>query len=129
LQTFKKKERLSEKKIIQDLFDKGNEFFISPFRVLWNCCPSERPIEAKILFAVSNKNFKKAVDRNRIKRLLRESYRKNKHILYDTLAGRNENLMIILQYTGKTILTYKETEAKIILILQRLLLKHEENIR
>lgn len=126
MQTFKKKERLSEKKIIQNLFNKGNEFFIPPVRVLWNDFSSEQPFTVKILIAVSNKNFKKAVDRNHIKRLVREAYRKNKQMLYDALQNNPENLMIILQYTGKTILSYKETEAKIILIFQRLLIKHEK---
>lgn len=84
------------------------------------------PFLVKILITVSNKNFKKAVDRNHIKRLVRESYRKNKQILYDVFSEKNENFIIALQYTGKNILSYKETEDKIILILQRLLQKHEE---
>ena len=125
MQTFKKKERLTEKKIIQNLFEKGNEFFISPFRVIWNCLPSDKSFTVKILIAVSGKNFKKAVDRNRIRRLVRESYRKNKYILYNAFPGRNENFIFILNYTGKTILTYKEIEAKIILILQRLTKEYE----
>jgi ribonuclease P protein component len=75
---------------------------------------------AQILISVSKRNFKQAVERNRIKRLIRESYRKNKEKLYHQRADRQQQLLIGLIYTAKTILSYAEIESKIILILQRL---------
>jgi ribonuclease P protein component len=75
---------------------------------------------ARVLVSVSKKKFKKAVDRNRIKRIVREAFRKNKAVLYDYLQENNKSLWLGLIYSGETILSYQETERKLILILQRL---------
>jgi ribonuclease P protein component len=82
---------------------------------------------AKVLISVSKRNFKRAVDRNHIKRLVREAYRKNKNILCE--ASNTENCrttwVIGLIHTGNVIPEYEEVEKKIILILQELL-KNEQ---
>jgi ribonuclease P protein component len=69
---------------------------------------------------VSSKNFKKAVDRNRIKRLMRESYRLQKFFLNDALREKNQQLALFLIYTGKEMPGYKMVSDKIELILHRL---------
>lgn len=69
---------------------------------------------------VSSKNFKKAVDRNRIKRLMRESYRLQKIFLQDSLKGKDLQLALFLIYTGKELPEYKMVSDKIELILNRL---------
>ena len=74
-----KSERLYKKKDIQELFDKGSSFYLYPFRIFVQK-QSEQNIH-QVLFSVSKKNFKKAVDRNRIKRRMREAYRLNKGAL------------------------------------------------
>ena len=84
------------------------------------------PVE--LLISVSKRNFKRAVDRNRIKRLIREAYRKNKEILYNGLCERDKTLLLGLIYTPKTILKYKDIDRKIILILQRLIKGDAETI-
>ena len=71
---------------------------------------------------------KKAVDRNKLKRLVREGYRKNKLLLYDYLNENNKSLLLGLVYVGETILSPKEIEQKLILILQRLIEQDEEAI-
>ncbi|HNW97048.1 MAG TPA: ribonuclease P protein component [Bacteroidales bacterium] len=129
MQTFKKKERITEKKIILELFEKGNEFYVSPIRALWLVYPSAKPFTLKILIAVSNRNFKKAVERNYIKRLIREAFRKNKQTVYEKMLGKPENIMLALQYTGKIILPYKDMEEKIKVTLQRLLKEYEKTVR
>jgi len=120
LQTFKKEERLSEKIIINELFERGYGFYIAPFKVLWIETDFESRYPAKILITVSRRNFKKAVDRNRIKRIAREAYRKNKSILYEKIEDSTKKVVFMLMYTGKIIIPYKEIEDIIILILQRL---------
>jgi len=129
LQTFKKEERLSEKKIIEKLFERGCDFYVSPFKVLWVHADFESKYPAKVMMAVSDRNFRKAVDRNRIKRLMREAYRKNKHILYEALQNSSEKYAFMLLYTGKIIIPFRNMESKIILILQRLVRENEDTVK
>lgn len=119
-QTFSKDERLTRKHLIDLLFKDGTSFFMHPFRVTWlvHEIPSSKP--AQLLIAVPKQNFRKAVDRNRVKRLIREGYRKNKHILYDFLAERGITLIIGITYTAKEIVQYQVIHEKINLLLQRL---------
>lgn len=74
----------------------------------------------QVLISVSKRNFKKAVERNKLKRLVREAYRKNKYILTGPSQKSKKSMLLGLMYTEKTILPYSEIERKIILILQRL---------
>jgi len=129
LQTFKKEERLRDKKSIKELFEQGNGFYVAPFKVVWIKTIFESSFPAKILITVSHRNFKKAVDRNRIRRVTREAYRKNKSILYEKLNDSEKKIAFMLIYTGKIIIPYKEVEDKIILILQRLAKENEETLR
>lgn len=71
-------------------------------------------------FAVSTKNFKKAVDRNRIKRLMKEAYRLNKIELTNTVKNHNQHVAVFFIYTGNTIPVYPEVLEKIKKILKRL---------
>lgn len=75
---------------------------------------------AKCLISVSTKKFKNATDRNYIKRLIKEAYRKNKSDIYSFLVEKNQLCLMAIIYTGKTIPTYNEIEKKIILTLQNL---------
>ncbi len=121
METFKKEERLCNKIAIESLFKKGKTSFYYPFSIKWLLNQSISKSPAQILIVVSKRNFKKAVDRNRIKRLIREAYRKNKHILYQMLKAKNINVSFAFIYTEKEILNYKSIEDKIILTLQRLI--------
>lgn len=75
---------------------------------------------AKLLVSVSKKHYKKATHRNRIKRLVKESYRKNKSEFYSFLEDRAMRCLLALVYTGREILPYKEIENKMVLTLQKL---------
>jgi ribonuclease P protein component len=129
LQTFKKEERLFEKKIIKELFEKGLNFYIAPFKVIYTRSDFESKYPAKAMVAVSCRNFKKAVDRNHIKRMMREAYRKNKEILYDALKDSPKKMVFSLIFIGKIKIPYKEIESKIILILQRLVKENEKSAK
>lgn len=119
-QTFTKAERLSSRKLIALLFSSKQYFFQYPFKVLFHEIEAEHKFPVQVLISVSKRNFKNAVDRNRVKRLVREAFRKNKEILYEKRKNEEKLLLLGLIFTGKTIPEYAEIEQKIILILQRL---------
>jgi len=119
-QTFTKEERLSSKKIIEQLSQKGNSFFEYPFKVIWLKTPLQTKYPVQIVIGVPKRNFKKAVDRNKIRRRIKEAYRKNKNIIYNFLEEKKIQCALMLVYTAKTEIEYKEIESKIILTLQRL---------
>ncbi|HLG04306.1 MAG TPA: ribonuclease P protein component [Bacteroidia bacterium] len=119
--TFRKSERLSGRKKFEELVKDGAQFFSHPFRVIWMETEEALPYPAQIAFAVSKRNFRHAVKRNKVKRILRESYRRHKHDFYEQLKMRDKRLRALLIYTPRELPVLTETDAKIILTLQRLI--------
>ena len=129
MQTLTKAERLRSRKLISLLFNEGNSIVASPIRMLWvqvrQSTDSQGRVEnedkSPFQFAVSvpKKKFKRAVDRNRLKRQLREVVRKNKMEVKKLLEEKNKPCALMFVFTGKEKVEYKEIEEKIILILQR----------
>jgi len=117
MQTFSKNERLCSKPLIDKLIQKGNSFNGFPFKISWMEI-EESTVPVKILISVPKRKFKRAVDRNKIKRLIREAYRKNKYVLIDRLGEKK--IMFLLVFVSRTIIDYAETEAKINDVLIRL---------
>ncbi len=97
--TFTKPERLKNDKEISRLFEEGKSITVFPIRLIYLFRDGDKQEHIKAAFTASKRNFKKAVDRNRIKRLLRESYRLNKPQLYRSLDTKNYIFMFI--YIGK----------------------------
>ncbi len=125
--TFEKIERLNSKLLIKKLFADGNSFFTYPFRISYIMESRTDGPPAQVLISASKRNFKLAVTRNLIKRLVREAYRKNKHILWEYLSDKpDKQLIISIVYAAKTIAPYSEIERKLILILHSLIEKNEE---
>ncbi len=98
--TFKKSERLSSKRDIQELFKNGSSFYLHPFKVI--ILPSSKSTLHQVLFTVPKRNFKRAVDRNLLKRRMREAYRLHKHLL----PAEPQVLSIAYIYTSKEIVDY-----------------------
>ncbi|MBC7913793.1 MAG: ribonuclease P protein component [Pyrinomonadaceae bacterium] len=112
--TFTKEERLCSKRLLEKLFHNGSSFLVYPFRIV--SLPQEllSTSPAQVVIAVSKRKFKRAVDRNLIKRRIREVYRLNKQeILYSFLRDRNLNLLISIHYIGKDIAEYAFMEKKL----------------
>ena len=107
----------------------GNSFLLYPFKVNWLTDDRPGPYPARVLVGASRKYHKKAVDRNRIKRIVREAYRKNKYVLYEYLQSRGKACNISLIYVGKGELAYSAAEEKIIVVLERLISELEQEIR
>jgi len=128
-QTFNKKERLSGEKIITNLFSKGSKFFVYPFKVVWTSSKTDDYPSARLLISVPKSNIKKAVDRNLVKRRIREAYRKNKEPLLTSFSNTNTQCIFAMVYVGKKIMKYGELEQKIIISIQRLIDDYEKNSR
>ena len=91
--TFSKRERIVSRKLIEQLFSKGNSHSTSafPLRIVYmekNCKEGEEPVQ--VMVSVSKRHFKRAVKRNRVKRQIREAYRQHKTILTDKVAERKQ---------------------------------------
>ena len=123
-QTFRKDERLRKKILIAKLFQEGSSFFVYPFRVTWIpvAIPGAHP--AQVLISVPKQVMRKAVHRNKLKRRMREAYRRNKNILYEFLLQNQGSLILCLTYTSKEILPYDLLQEKIIVLLQRLRIEY-----
>ncbi|WP_339664959.1 ribonuclease P protein component, partial [Maribacter arcticus] len=95
--SFGKKEKLKSKKLFTQLFEEGKGVSVYPLKLIYICTEKkEAPIQTGV--TVSKRNFKSAVKRNRIKRLLRESYRLNKALIFN---NTDANFAFLFLYLGK----------------------------
>jgi ribonuclease P protein component len=114
-QTFGKAERLNSKKNIQELFAKGSSFYLHPFKVIILPTTIQKDSLHQVLVSVSKRNFKRAVDRNLIKRRMREAYRVEKSQLSATTC-----LQIAYLYIAKEILTYETIHVSMLASLKKI---------
>jgi ribonuclease P protein component len=124
---FGKKEKLKSRKKIDELFLNGKNFSVFPLRVTYKFAPSEETV-VQVGVTAGKKYFKRAVDRNRIKRLMRETYRLQKLPLIHTLKEKNLNGFIFFMYTDKTVSSFsliKEAMAKSLNRLEKLAQQNE----
>ncbi|MGN0034083.1 MAG: ribonuclease P protein component [Candidatus Limimorpha sp.] len=117
-----KSQRIYKNKDISTLFEKGKGFSIYPFRVVVHKRKSETPDEAlpRLLVSVSKKRFHHAIKRNKVKRLVRETWRKNKDKLMSLCDNKGVTLDVAIVYTATCILEYNEIEQKIKKVVERL---------
>ncbi len=114
--TYPKKEKLKSKTTIDLLFSEGNSVSKFPLRLVYVENKEANAALLKMGVSVSKKYFKKAVDRNYFKRVLRETYRLNKHILLDSLK---KPYAIMFFYQTKERLSFQEIEEKTIQLFQK----------
>ena len=120
MNTFKKEERLCSKKSLDLLFKNGSSFLVYPFRITYLLVDEPHRYPAQVVINVAKKRYKRAVDRNLIKRRTREAYRLQKEaLLYSHL--QNQNLLLLsLQFIGKEKYEYDFFEKKLALALKKL---------
>jgi ribonuclease P protein component len=104
--TLGKNERLKSRKSIELLFAEGKKINISPFRVLYIIETGSKQPSLSFAAGVSTRNFKKAVDRNRVKRLTREAYRLQKKSLQQKIEEQKLRVDVFFIYTGKELPSY-----------------------
>ena len=118
-----KKEKLKSQKNIDLLFTKGKSVSKYPLRLVYSEIESDaKSIEFGV--SVSKKNFKKAVDRNYYKRVLRECYRANKGIIHES---GEKSYAIMFFYQTKDRLSFQEIQEKTVLLFQKFVNSIEEN--
>jgi len=116
-----KAERLTGKDKLDYLYHNGNVMTEFPVKVLWVYREDDDiSIPIKVVFSVPKRRFKSAVKRNRIKRLMKDCYRQNKHELQKQIIINNQPIAIFIMYLGKEMPTYKSISDKIIVLLERL---------
>ena len=127
MHTFKKEERLCNKKLLDELFHKGSSFLLYPFRVSW--LPSDHlpDVPVQVVINVPKRRFKKAVDRNLLKRRIREAYRLSKsEILYPFLRERGKKIVLSINYVGKEISEYPFIEKKLKATIEKFKISYDQ---
>ncbi|MFP4366438.1 MAG: ribonuclease P protein component [Bacteroidales bacterium] len=119
MEKLRKSERLCSRKAIDRLFSDGNSLFHYPFRLIW--MESDTPGFPPVRFAVSvpRKRIRKAVTRNRIKRMIRESYRLNKEIVYRGRETGNKIIFMMVIYVSSDVCEYDTINLKFQELLQK----------
>jgi len=124
-QSLCKDEKLKSKKNIEQLFNEGKSVFHSGFTLVYLTKPLVSPFPAQVGFSVPKRFYKRAVDRNRIKRLMREAYRKNKWPLYEHLLAKQIEVSLLFVFKGKAIPRHTTVEAAVVTCLQKLIKLYE----
>ena len=122
-------ERLKSRKQIEQLFKEGKKISLFPlyvyYQVIQPATNDSRRL-TRIGVGVSSKNFKKAVDRNRIKRLIRESYRLQRPNFSNTIKANNQQLNMFFIYRGKELPDYRFVYERVAMALQKISLDIEK---
>jgi len=126
--SFRKDEILRKKKLIDRLFAEGSSFFVHPFKIYYLPLPLETQLPVQVMISVGKRAFRHAVDRNRIRRQIREIYRQNKNVLYDHLEGQKGQCILAIIYTANAWIPPDELDLKIKAIIKRLKKEFDKNL-
>ena len=118
----RKEERLCSQKLIDSLFNNGKSRSLSafPVRAVYMSTPSVDSARVKMMVSVPKRLFKRAVKRNRIKRQLREAYRKNKQLLDNAMQATDQTLLVAFIWLSDRLYTSSDVEERVKTILQRI---------
>jgi ribonuclease P protein component len=124
MKKFFKEERLCSKKSLDLLFKNGSSFLLYPYRAtfLLDAQPHQFPVQ--VVINVAKKRYKRAHDRNLIKRRTREAYRLQKQsMLYEKLNNNDKLLLLGLQYVGKEIHPYDFLEKRLCQLFKKIIIQ------
>lgn len=117
---FSKEERICNEIEITRLFEQGESFICYPVRVVWLEDKEETSKIVKVLISVSKKKLRHAVDRNHVKRLVREAYRLNKTVFVNTIAETKISLSICFIWLPSDLVDFKKVDRKMTDALARI---------
>ena len=127
--TLGKQERLKSKKLIEKLYAEGDSVKTFPLRMMYVQTAHTSDFPCQLGVSVAKKNYKLAVDRNRLKRLMRETYRLQKQIVYNNLE---EPYVFMISYIGREEIKYEDLYLKmeklLTLFIDKVKVKTDENI-
>jgi ribonuclease P protein component len=119
--TFNKKEKLTGERLVQEVFASKNRFLNYPLKINYITLSTDDTTNVRVLTGCPKRNFKKAVDRNRIKRLLREAYRLNCHPLKSHMEITQQKMALAIVYIGEEMPNFDLIENKIKKTITRLI--------
>ena len=119
--SYSKSERLKSKKLIEATFAAGQKFKAWP--LVAKSMEAELPddVRCQTLVSVSKRSFKRAVDRNRIKRLMREAWRLHKHTAYAAIQKHEKQHALVLIYVGKEVPTFEGMQASMKTLIAKMI--------
>ena len=121
MNSFKKEERLCNIQLIEKLYHNGSSFLVYPFRIIWLSSEANSEFPVQVLISIPKKKFKRAVDRNLLKRRIREIYRLQKsEDLFPFLNERSEKIVLAINYIGNVIAEYASMAKKFNTVMLRL---------
>jgi ribonuclease P protein component len=123
--TFRKEEKLCSQKIIGEIFLSGTSFLCYPLKVVWKYEELLTSFPAQVVFSVPKRLFKRAHDRNLLKRQLREVYRYQKQELYQSLELNNRKIAVMIVYIAKEQLEFGQIEGAMAKVVAKLKKKLE----
>ncbi len=118
--TLGKEERLKSRKLVGELYEQGKSIKVYPLRMVYIQTNHTSNYPAQVGVSVPKRNFKRAVDRNRIKRLLRESYRKEKYTVY---SNAKQPYVFMISYLAKEEWKYEDIAQKMKKLLTRFIVE------
>lgn len=124
--TFRKAEKICNQKQIDSLFSEGKSIRTGMFRLQYLVSDTAVNPSVQLLITVPKRNLRHAVNRNRMKRLIRESYRLNKQKVLDFFSSMKKHCDIAIVFTGQQCISQPETHAAINELLDRLIKTHEK---
>lgn len=125
MHTFKKEERLCSTKLLDKLFHNGSSFLLYPYRITWCINPSQA-VSAQVVIQVSKRRYKRAVDRNLIKRRIREIYRVHKGTDLYSFILPEKPILLGISYVGKEISASKGLQSKLLTAFKTLASEYQK---